>query len=341
MQTDISLKKWLFILLLFFLGYWIGLGLISYLNAGLGALLFYFFLREPVNVLVEKRKWKPGRSAAMMLVVSFLVVMLPLGFFIGVVGTKIGSISLNLKETTQALTAFVNEIENQYQVEILSAQNLEKVMGYASTWLSSSVGVLTDSLGSVVVMYFLLYFMLLDYRAMELWFVHELPLSKQSIRLMGRELKQLVVSNALGIPLTALAQGLLAWICYLFLDVDDTLFWFVLTTFSAMIPFVGAALGYVPLSMLLYTEGHTTQAWVLLIYGVTVIGMADNLVRMFFQKRMGNVHPLITVLGVIVGLQLFGFLGLIFGPILLSIFILLFKVYRLEFSNPTSITYKS
>ena len=333
MQMELTLKKLLFVFLLVFLGYWIGMGLVAYVNAGLGALLFYFFLREPVNQLVEKRKWKIGKAVWVTLLISFMVVMLPLGIFIGVVGTKISSISLNLQETSKAITAFINQIEHQYQIEILSAQNLEKLMGFASSWLGSSVGIITDSLGSVVVMYFLLYYMLLDYRAMELWFVHELPLSKQSIRLMGRELKQLVVSNALGIPLTALAQGLLAWICYMFLSVDDTLFWFVLTAFSAMIPFVGAALGYVPLSILLYTEGHETQAWVLLIYGVVVIGMADNLVRMFFQKRMGNVHPLITVLGVIVGLQIFGFLGLIFGPILLSIFILLFKVYQVEFGK--------
>jgi predicted PurR-regulated permease PerM len=85
--------------------------------------------------------------------------------------------------------------------------------------------------------------------------------------------------------------------------------------------------------MILYAQGYENQAILLTIYGFTVIAAADNLVRMFLQKKMGDIHPLITILGVIVGLKLFGFLGLIFGPILLSFFRLLFKVYQIEFGD--------
>jgi predicted PurR-regulated permease PerM len=168
---------------------------------------------------------------------------------------------------------------------------------------------------------------------MELWIFTKLPLQQQSLRLMGSEIKDLVISNAVGLPITALAQGILAGILYAFLAVDDWWFWFVLTSFTAMIPAVGAALAYLPLAMILYAQGNENQSIVLIIYGFTVIAAADNLVRMFLQKKMGNIHPLITILGVIVGLKLFGFLGLIFGPILLSFFRLLFKVYHIEFGD--------
>jgi predicted PurR-regulated permease PerM len=65
-----------------------------------------------------------------------------------------------------------------------------------------------------------------------------------------------------------------------------------------------------------------------------VIVTMDNVFRLWLQKRIGNVHPLITLFGVFVGVPLFGFIGLIFGPLLISIFILLMRIYRVEFIAP-------
>jgi predicted PurR-regulated permease PerM len=259
--------------------------------------------------------------------------MVPLGLIIAMVGTKISSISSQIHETVTALEVFIGVIEAKYQVVILSDSNLDSIAKFLSSLLTNTMGLLLDSLGSVVIMYFLLYYMLLQYRTMELWIFTKLPLQQQSLRLMGSEIKDLVISNAVGLPITALAQGILAGILYAFLAVDDWWFWFVLTSFTAMIPAVGAALAYLPLAMILYAQGNENQSIVLIIYGFTIIAAADNLVRMFLQKKMGNIHPLITILGVIVGLKLFGFLGLIFGPILLSFFRLLFKVYHIEFGD--------
>ena len=326
-------RKILFGLILLGLTYWIGSSLISYINAGLGALLFYFFLRDPMDILVTKKKWNQHWAVLFLLFVSFLVVMVPLGLMITMIGTKISSISSQIQETILLLEAFIRELESKYKVVVLSDSNLDSIAKFLSSLLSDSMGVLLDSMGSVVIMYFLLYYMLLQYRSMELWFFTKLPLQQQSIRLLGRELKELVMSNSIGLPITALAQGVLAGMLYAFLSVDDWWFWFVLTSFTAMIPAVGAALAYLPLAMILYAQGHENQAIILTIYGFTVIAAADNLVRMFLQKKMGDIHPLITILGVIVGLKLFGFLGLIFGPILLSFFRLLFKVYQIEFGD--------
>ena len=69
----------------------------------------------------------------------------------------------------------------------------------------------------------------------------------------------------------------------------------------------------------------------MLIYGFGVIGTVDNVLRFTLLRRLGNVHPLTTVFGVIIGLSLFGFIGLIFGPLLISLFMLLLKIYSSEF----------
>ena len=69
----------------------------------------------------------------------------------------------------------------------------------------------------------------------------------------------------------------------------------------------------------------------MLIYGFGVIGTADNVLRFTLLRKLGDVHPLTTVFGVIIGLNLFGFIGLIFGPLLISLFILLLRIYSTEF----------
>ncbi len=69
----------------------------------------------------------------------------------------------------------------------------------------------------------------------------------------------------------------------------------------------------------------------MLVYGFGIIGTVDNIFRFVLQKKLGDVHPLITVFGVIIGINIFGFVGLIFGPIFISMFILLVKIYMNEF----------
>ena len=74
--------------------------------------------------------------------------------------------------------------------------------------------------------------------------------------------------------------------------------------------------------------GHWGAAVGLLAYGVVVITQVDNLARFVLQKRMADTHPLVTIFGVIIGLSLFGFMGVIFGPVLLSIFIFCADLFK-------------
>jgi predicted PurR-regulated permease PerM len=98
-----------------------------------------------------------------------------------------------------------------------------------------------------------------------------------------------------------------------------------------MIPFIGAALAYVPLAIIFFANDEIARGIIMLIFGFGVIGTVDNIFRFTLARKIGNVHPLITVFGVIIGLKLFGFVGLIFGPVLISIFILLLRIYSSEF----------
>jgi predicted PurR-regulated permease PerM len=106
------------------------------------------------------------------------------------------------------------------------------------------------------------------------------------------------------------------------------------TCIASMMPVVGATLAYVPVAILLFAGGMTVKGIIMLAYGFGVVSTVDSIFRFWLQKRIGDVHPMITAFGVIIGLSLFGFIGLIFGPILISLFILLIKIYANEFSEP-------
>jgi predicted PurR-regulated permease PerM len=182
-------------------------------------------------------------------------------------------------------------------------------------------------------MYFILYFMLTEGRKMEDAFNKWVPLKDENIIMLRHDMNKAVLSNAIGIPLIALAQGIVGLIGYLIIGVQEPLFWFVITCLTAMIPVVGAALAYIPLGLLSFANGHPAQGVIVLIFGLAIIGSVDNIFRFWLNKKIGDIHPLITVFGVIMGVNLFGFIGLIFGPILISLFLLMIKVYVNEFSR--------
>jgi len=307
--------------------------LIPFLPAFLGAITFYIIMREKMQTLVLKRKWKKAWAASLLLILSFLIVMLPVGLLTNMLYSKVGFAIQNSNEVINTIHTFIDGFEKKYSIEIINEETAKNISTSLAKVLPSFLGATFNSLTAIVIMYFILYFMLTNSREMEAWLYNNVPLKDDNVKLIGTEMKTLVISNTLGIPLTALLQGIVALIGYLILGVEDVMFWFVVTSIAAMFPFVGAALAYVPVAILFFASNHATKGTIMLLYGFGIVGTVDNIFRFALQKKMGDVHPLITVFGVIVGLNLFGFIGLIFGPILISLFILLLKIYMNEFGS--------
>ncbi len=331
-----SIRQILFLLLILLIGVILFLELNVFLPALLGAYTLYILLRNSYQKLVHTRKWKPGLAAGLLMLLSFIVIMLPILLLINMLSAKV---SFAVQHSTDVLTrieTFIHQYEQEYGFEILNQQNIAKLSGMAANSLPSILGATISTLTTIVFMNFILFFMLTQGRKMEAGFYTAVPLHNDNIHLLRTELNKLVFSNAVGIPLIAVLQGIVALIGYWIIGVNQPMFWFVVTCIAAMLPVVGAALAYVPLALLFFADGDPTRGVIMLIFGFGVVGLVDNIFRFWLQKKIGDVHPLITVFGVIVGVQLFGFIGLIFGPILISLFLLLVKVYAKEFSTETN-----
>ncbi len=323
---------------LLILGIIITLGIILYfqlqtfLPAFLGAYTLYVLMRKYMFVLENTYKWRKSVCAAILMLLSFLIILLPVFILINLTFSRIGYAMEHSSELIESLQRFIQRYETQYGIQVMTPANMEKLTTWGAETLPQIIGGTLNTFISIVVMYFILYFMLTEGKKMESHFYEWVPLKDENVIMLRTDLNRLVLSNAIGIPLIALAQGVVGIIGYILIGVPQPLFWFVLTCIAGMLPVLGAALAYVPLSILLLVNGDHAKGIITLAFGLLVIGIVDNVFRFWLQKKIGDVHPLITVFGVIIGVSLFGFIGLIFGPILISLFILLIRVYVNEFS---------
>jgi predicted PurR-regulated permease PerM len=304
----------------------------AFIPAFLGAYTLYVLLRKWMFMLQGKYKWNKNLAAALLMLSSFVVILLPCFLVVNMMASKIAFAVQHSSEVLASIEKFVHKYEQQYKIGILTEENIGKLSNWGQETLPKILGATFDTLTSIIMMYFILYFMLVDGRKMESNFYEWVPLKDENTLLLRRDLNSLVYSNAIGIPLIAIAQGVVGLIGYLALGVNEPFFWFVITCITAMLPVVGAAIAYIPISLMLFADGSTGKGVIMLIYGLGIIGTVDNVFRFWLQKKIGDVHPLITGFGVIIGVSLFGFIGLIFGPILIAVFLVLIKIYANEFN---------
>ena len=123
----------------------------------------------------------------------------------------------------------------------------------------------------------------------------------------------------------------IALIGYWIFNVPSPFLFGFLTCFATIIPVVGTALVWFPLALYMALTGDWVNALGLTAYALIVVTNVDNLIRFVLQKKMADTHPLITIFGVVIGLPLFGFMGVIFGPLLLSLFFLFVDMFKKEY----------
>ena len=325
------IRQIFFLVIIVLLGLLLFLELYTFLPALLGAVTLYIVMRKWMFYLTIKKQWRKGWTAALLMFGSLIVILLPIAVLINMLSSKITFAIQHSNELVDALKIIVADIEQRFNIEIVSDENINKLGNFITGGIPRLLGATFNTLGTIFFMYFILYFMLVNGRKMESDIYEHIPLRDENAEMLGKEVKNMVLSNAVGIPVIAVLQGIVALIGYLIIGVKEPWFWFVVTCITAMLPVVGAALAYVPLAIIFFANGDTGKGIFMLIYGFGVIGLVDNVFRFTLARKIGNVHPLVTVFGVIIGLSVFGFIGLIFGPLLISLFLLLLKIYSNEF----------
>lgn len=329
-----KIRQVLFIALILVLGATILYESEPFIPAILGAITLYVLSRPFYFRLTEKYRWNRVLSAVVIMIGSFIIILLPVFFIGNMLYEKLLYVVSNTTQVSQGFSTIAAEVKRLLGIDIASKEVTTRLQNYSASLLTGFIGGTLNTIINVAIMYLLYYFMLVNARNMEQRFAQLLPLQKANIDKVQKEIENMVMSNALGIPLMAIVQAVFGLVGYLLFSIPDPLLWAVITGLAAMLPVLGTPIIWIPLAIYDVAAGETAQGIGLLIYGVVVILNVDNIFRMLIQKKLADVHPLITAFGVMVGVNLFGFVGLIFGPLLLSLFLLLIRIYQTEFVHP-------
>ena len=323
--------KYSLIVIILFMGVIIFRQITPFLGGLLGALTMYILVRTHMNYLTEKRKMKRSISALLITAETIMVFLVPLGLTIWLVVNKLQDINLAPQTFIEPIQQVAEFIKEKTGYDVLGKDTLSFIVsilprvGQIIMEGASSLAV------NLFVMIFVLYFMLIGGKKMEAYVNDILPFNEANTQEVIREINMIVRSNAIGIPLLAIIQGGVAMIGYLIFGAPNILLLGFLTCFATIIRMVGTALVWFPVAAYLAISGDWFHAIGLAAYGAIVVSQSDNLIRFILQKKMADTHPLITIFGVVIGLPLFGFMGVIFGPLLLSLFFLFVNMFKKEY----------
>lgn len=335
------LRQLIILLVLLALIYLSILELHTFFPGLLGAITLYIISRGTYFQLVYHRKWGPRWTAFFFLIFYFLILAALAYITIALLEKQAAPLFNNPSAMLQKATDAISKAQDKAGVVLISSDTISELERKISVTIPMLVNSSVNLFINLVLLLFLLYYMLVHSKEMENFLQQILPLKKTNINLLASETKILVKASALGIPLISLIQGATATLGYLIFGVKDVALWGFLTGMFAFFPIIGTMAIWVPLVLIMFVSGNTVNATGLFFYSLVVTGNIDYVARITIMKKWGQIHPTVTVLGIIVGLGLFGFIGLIFGPLLVNYIILIFKIYLNEFvTQPIPATQK-
>lgn len=331
--SSVVIKQIALLAIILILAALICFNLALFIPSVLGAITIYVVCRKYNFYLQEERKWKPWASALVLMLASLIIIILPIYFIADLLIEKLGNAQAYMNKFNVFVDKIHDFVYSKTNIDLLSKENMAKVKETAGRFSTTALSGTFNTLTVVMSMYFILYFMFERPRLFERILASAAPLKRANVSMIGEKMRKLIMANAIGIPVVAIGQGIIALIGYFIFGAPSPILLFALTAAASMIPIVGAAIIYVPICIFMIAEGQTGPGIGLGIYCLVVVGLTDNILRFTLLKRLEDIHPLNTVFGIIMGMNLFGFMGLVFGPILVSFTLLLIQVYRNEFSD--------
>lgn len=297
----------------------------------LGAFTIYVLVRKQMHWLTEKKKMRASFAAMLILLEVVVCFLIPAGIVVLLLIKMIDYLLQNSADLISTGEAALATLQTKFEIDLVNKDMLLQATAILTKVGKVVVGEISSFAINAFVLLFVLFFMLLSSKPMEKYVFELLPFNDENKEYLSSQIEKMVISNAIGIPLLAIIQGITATLAYLFFDIPMPLLFGLLTCFATIIPLLGTTLIWAPLAIYMMASGDWANGIGLAIFGIVIISNIDNLFRFLLQKKMADIHPLITVFGVFVGLAIYGFWGVIFGPVLISIFLIMIDMFKKEY----------
>jgi predicted PurR-regulated permease PerM len=215
------------------------------------------------------------------------------------------------------------------------AASVTAAAGDVARWVAGSAA---HSALNLLVMSLCLYFVLRSGDTLWLRLRGHLPFSVESSELLRAGLRRVTTATVLGTLLSAVLQGTSMAIGFLIAGLPTPVLWGVVTVFASMVPMLGSALVWVPAVVVLVLQHATAPALAVVAFGWILPSAIDNIARVTVSRRHGNVHPLTTLLGALIGIPMFGIVGLVIGPLMIAAFVELLDLYQRDYGEGEPMT---
>lgn len=217
------------------------------------------------------------------------------------------------------------------QIISLVTQNIQPI----GDWIVNSLLVVSNfSVGFVInvtFLFLLVFFILPNLPEIKNVLISLSPLSAKATQQYLLRSYAMLMDVLRGVLLVALAQGLLAGIFLAIVGVPAWAFWtFVMMVLSA-IPMLGVGFVMIPIGIMLILSGNVIAGVATLAWMILVVGTIDNYLRSILVSKQANVHPAVMMLAVLGGLKAFGVMGILYGPLIIVMFLTTLAVYKQEY----------
>ena len=306
----------------------LAIALMPYVSGLLGAPVLYV-LFAPLHRWLARRM--PARLAAgLVILVVFLIIVLPGIWLIGMLVGQAQGVAASL--VNSPLLARLQDLRiGQFEV----GPQLAAIGKELITWLGGSalgfIGTATRFTLNLLFSFFGLYYLLLNPDGVWRGVAPYIPFSKENVQILRDRFVSLTAATVVGTGLVAVMQGTIVGLGFFFTGLSDPIFWGVVTMVFGILPVVGAGMVWAPAAISLILNGHAGKAVVLILLGVVVVANVENFVRPLVFAKYSQVHPMITLVGAVLGVSYFGLIGLLIGPLALSYFFELIRMYREEY----------
>ncbi len=314
------------------------------------AVVAYMFY--PLYKWTNKKLIKNKMAASLVITILILIIFLvPVGLTVKALVSEITStygslqednagekiILLDLDQNCTEETVVcqtINALNKNPQAKAIAVQVIDRGTRFIVESASKVLKAVTEAILQTFVAFFTIFFLFKDGKKIVEFTKDMLPLKAVHQTKVMTKLQEVTKAIIFGYIIIAIVQGIIAGIGYFLFGVKSPIFWAMITMIAALIPYMGTALVWLPIAIIMIISGlvnNTTdiiwKAVGLILYGIFVVGTVDNLIRPKLVGAKGKISPLIVLLGALGGLKMIGFLGFIIGPLILALFITIMQIY--------------
>jgi predicted PurR-regulated permease PerM len=317
-----------------------------FITAIIAAAVLTVLLKKPYHRLERLFRGRKVISALLTCLFAIFIIVAPLAGIGVLVVKEINGLTHELNSGT-GIQSYLNRVHDRIErSEFLSgmideeAFSQEKVMNDIKGLTSNLLGFAQKAYSSIssfilwiFILFFTLFYFLIDGKRGLRYMIEMSPLKDKHDKQLIEKFTSISRATLKGTFVVGIVQSVLGGIAFLIAGVPSPVIWTLVMLLFSVIPMVGTSIIWAPAGIILLLTGNIWQGVFVLVFGALVIASIDNILRPKLVGKDTQMHPLLIFFATLGGIAVFGLPGFVIGPIIISLFVALADIYRLEFRD--------